>query len=163
MIKVIFKEDRKDEFNGLEYTYKDYEGAQVGDIVAVDTRYGYAIAKVTQVNIIDTKFVDEQLKEVKTIVCSIDEMKEEQEKRQKYNEVDYIITHCCPYDIFKEYSVYLITLSNIDQSNVEHTSEIMLNQIKNNIKYNKWFFGHYHVDIQLDEKHKCFLNDFVEL
>ena len=87
MIKVIFKEDRKDEFNGLEYTYKDYEGAQVGDIVAVDTRYGYAIAKVTQINVVDTKFVDEQLKEVKTIVCSIDEMKKEQEKRQKYNEL----------------------------------------------------------------------------
>lgn len=87
MIKVIFKEDRKNEFNGLEYTYKDYEGVQVGDIVAVDTRYGYAIAKVTQINVVDTKFVDEQLKEVKTIVYSIDEMKKEQEKRQKYKEL----------------------------------------------------------------------------
>ncbi len=87
MIKVIFKEDRKDEFNGLEYTYKDYEGAQVGDIVAVDTRYGYAIAKVTQINVIDTNFINEQLKEVKVVVQSVEEMKKELEKKQKYNEL----------------------------------------------------------------------------
>lgn len=87
MIKVIFKEDRKDEFNGLEYTYKDYEGAQVGDIVAVDTRYGYAIAKVTQINVIDTNFINEQLKEVKVVVQSVEEMKRELEKKQKYNEL----------------------------------------------------------------------------
>lgn len=87
MIKVIFKEDRKDEFNGLEYTYKDYEGVQVGDIVAVDTRYGYAIAKVTQINVVDTNFINEQLKEVKVIVQSAEEMKKELEKKQKYNEL----------------------------------------------------------------------------
>ena len=77
MIKVIFKEDRKDEFNGLEYTYKDYEGVQVGDIVAVDTRYGYAIAKVTQINVVDTNFTNEQLKEVKVVVQSLEEMKKD--------------------------------------------------------------------------------------
>jgi hypothetical protein len=87
MIKVIFKEDREDEFNGLEYTYKDYEGVQVGDIVAVDTRYGYAIAKVTQINVIDTNFINEQLKEVKVVVQSVEEMKRELEKKQKYNEL----------------------------------------------------------------------------
>ena len=87
MIKVIFKEDRKDEFNGLEYTYKDYEGVQVGDIVAVDTRYGYAIAKVTQINVVDTNFINEQLKEVKVVVQSVEEMKKELEKKQKYNEL----------------------------------------------------------------------------
>ena len=87
MIKVIFKEDWKDEFNGLEYTYKDYEGVQVGDIVAVDTKYGYAIAKVTQINVIDTNFINEQLKEVKVVVQSVEEMKRELEKKQKYNEL----------------------------------------------------------------------------
>ena len=87
MIKVIFKEDRKDDFNGLEYTYKDYEGVQVGDIVAVDTRYGYAIAKVTQINVVDTNFTNEQLKEVKVVVQSVEEMKKELEKKQKYNEL----------------------------------------------------------------------------
>lgn len=85
------------------------------------------------------------------------------DKCLQHNEVDYIITHCCPFDIFKEYSIYLITRADIDQDKVNHSSEMMLNQVKDNVKYNKWFFGHYHVDIQLDEKHKCFLNDFVEL
>lgn len=87
MIKVIFKEEKNTKFGGIEYTYKDYDGVKVGDIVAVETRYGYAIAKVTQVDIIDTNFVNEQLKSVKVIVCSVDEMKKEQEKKQKYNEL----------------------------------------------------------------------------
>ena len=87
MIKVMFKEDFKNEFIGNEYAYKSNIDVKVGDIVAVDTKYGYAIAKVTQTDIIDTNFIDEQLKEVKAVVLSVEEQRQEQEKRQKYNEL----------------------------------------------------------------------------
>ena len=86
MIKVIFKKDFGN-FEGREYTYKDFKGVEVGDIVAVDTTYGFAIAKVTQIDIVDTDFIEEQLKEVKAIVQSQKEIKAEQEKKQKYNEI----------------------------------------------------------------------------
>ena len=87
MIKVMFKEDFKNEFSGNEYTYKSNIDVKIGDIVAVNTKYGYEIAKVTQTDIIDTNFIDEQLKEVKVVVLSVEEQRQEQEKKQKYNEL----------------------------------------------------------------------------
>ena len=88
---------------------------------------------------------------------------EDIDKSLEYKKVDYILTHCCPYDIFKEYSVYLITLSNINQMDVEHTSELMLNKLASAVDYDKWFFAHYHIDKQLNDKYRCVLNDFIEL
>ena len=83
--------------------------------------------------------------------------------KQDINKVDYIITHCCPYSVFKKYAPYLITLTGIDQKVVDHSSEEMLDQLAENIDCNKHFFGHYHVDKQLDDKYTCLLNDFIEL
>ena len=65
--------------------------------------------------------------------------------------------------MFKRYAVYLITLDGIDQGAVEHESELMLEQLAANMDFDKWFFGHYHVDKQLDDKYTCLLNDFIEL
>lgn len=83
--------------------------------------------------------------------------------KKDVDKVDYIITHCCPYSVFKKYAVYLITLAGIDQGAVEHESELMLDQLAENMDCDKHFFGHYHVDKQLDDKYRCLLNDFIEL
>ena len=32
-----------------------------------------------------------------------------------------------------------------------------------NYRIDKWFFAHYHVDKQLDDKYTCLLNNFIEL
>lgn len=85
------------------------------------------------------------------------------EHKKDIKKVDYIITHCCPYSVFKKYAVYLITLTGIDQGAVEHESELMLDQLAENMDFDKWFFAHYHVDKQLDDKYTCLLNDFIEL
>ena len=91
MIKVKFKNSFENEFTGNEYTYKDFENITIGDIVCVNTAKGYAIAQVTQTDIIDTKFNLEELKEVKCVIESKAEKdkqeKLEWEKRQKYNEL----------------------------------------------------------------------------
>lgn len=91
MIKVKFKNSFENEFTGNEYTYKDFENIAIGDIVCVNTIKGYAIAQVSQIDIIDTKFNLEELKEVKCIIESKAEKdKQEQlewEKKQKYNEL----------------------------------------------------------------------------
>lgn len=91
MIKVKFKNSFENEFTGNEYTYKDFENIATGDIVCVNTIKGYAIAQVSQINIIDTKFNLEELKEVKCIIESkAKKDKQEQlewEKKQKYNEL----------------------------------------------------------------------------
>lgn len=57
------------------------------------------------------------------------------------NAVDYIITHCC---------------SSITQAvfsfGAYETDKLTdyFNVIKNSVKYKKWFFGHYHDDLQVD-------------
>ena len=53
---------------------------------------------------------------------------------------DIILSHTCPYswmptDLF---------LSSIDQSKVDNTMELWLEDFKQNADYNFWFFGHYH-------------------
>ena len=55
---------------------------------------------------------------------------------------DLVLTHTCPLswqpkDLF---------LSFIDQSEVDNTMEIWLEELKNNITFDMWYFGHYHDD-----------------
>jgi hypothetical protein len=67
------------------------------------------------------------------------------------NEVDYIITHAGPQDIITQLSRYY------EGDEVTH----YLNFIKNNTSYKKWYFGHYHLDIQPDDKHICLYHDII--
>jgi len=76
---------------------------------------------------------------------------------------DYVFTHCCPSSIFNFNKVYLCTISNINENNAIHTSEMELEKLKNNITYDKWIFGHYHVNKQLDNRHMCLYEDYIEL
>ena len=78
---------------------------------------------------------------------------------------DYVITHCCPISVFENNKIYLCTLNNIlDNNDFEyHISENRLEQLKNNITFKKWFFGHYHIDYKLDDKYQCLFNNFIEL
>ena len=78
---------------------------------------------------------------------------------------DYVVTHCCPTSIFVENKIYLCTLNNIiDDSNPEyHISENRLEELKQNITFDKWFFGHYHVDLHINDKFQCLFNSFEEI
>lgn len=62
------------------------------------------------------------------------------------NQVDYIITHTCS-------STYLPILSSMLTIFLEETkTNLYLENIENKIKYKRWFFGHFHEDIELDKK-----------
>jgi hypothetical protein len=76
---------------------------------------------------------------------------------------DYILTHCCPRSIFEENKVYLCTLGNINQSNAIHTSEDRLEELKNKVIFDHWYFAHYHVDQDLGNGFRCLFNDFIEI
>lgn len=61
------------------------------------------------------------------------------------NKVDLIITHCCPSSIqsqFMPYGDYDILTD-------------YLNIIRHTVEYNQWYFGHYHFNAPIDEKHGC--------
>lgn len=60
----------------------------------------------------------------------------------KGESVDFILSHTCPLsweptDLF---------LNGIDQSTVDKSMEIWLDELKDNIKWKYWLFGHYHAD-----------------
>lgn len=62
------------------------------------------------------------------------------------NEVDFIITHTCPLSTLKN----LLKESGFHDNNDPTTS--FLEHIKNNTVFNKWFFGHMHIDKDISEK-----------
>lgn len=71
----------------------------------------------------------------------------EKEKSCIYNEVkgksfDFVLSHTCPIsweptDLFLNY---------INQSKVDKSMELWLDEVKNNIGFKVWLFGHYHAD-----------------
>lgn len=66
-------------------------------------------------------------------------------KEEKY---DLVLSHTCPIswqptDLF---------LHSINQSTVDNSMEIFLEEVKNKINFNIWLFGHYHTD-RLERPH----------
>ena len=76
---------------------------------------------------------------------------------------DYVLTHCCPRSIFEKNRIYLSTLQFLDENKINHSSEDMLEQLKNKIIFDHWFFAHYHINRNLDEKFTCLFEDFREV
>ena len=65
--------------------------------------------------------------------------------------------------IFEKNKIYLSTLQFLDENKINHNSEDMLEQLKNKITFDHWFFAHYHINRNLDEKFTCLFEDFREV
>ena len=76
---------------------------------------------------------------------------------------NYVFTHCCNYSLFNNNRAYLCTHGDNAWRDVNHTSEIMLDKLFNNITYDKHYFGHYHTFVKLNDKQTCLYHDFIEL
>lgn len=68
-------------------------------------------------------------------------------KRVSGKSFDYVITHTCPL----EWQPTELFLSQIDQKLVDSSMEEWLSQVKNNIEFKEWFFGHYHGDKRYED------------
>lgn len=55
-------------------------------------------------------------------------------------EVDYVLTHSAPFSI--RYKLF--------EDNKPSSTERMLEAILRNIKFKRWYFGHYHIDKKMD-------------
>ena len=62
--------------------------------------------------------------------------------------VQNILTHTCPYSNIPKH----LFLSNIDQTTVDNNMEKFLDEVKNKIEYDNWFFGHYHANEEIEQK-----------
>ena len=76
------------------------------------------------------------------------------------NEVDYILTHTCGSEYMQRKS-YLIDI--IFNKEYQDTTETFLDYIEQITTFKKWFFGHYHKDCSLDDKHMLLYNNIIRL
>lgn len=67
--------------------------------------------------------------------------------------VDYILTHCCSSKI--QYRINPgFTRDNLTD---------WFNDMEYRIDFDKWYFGHYHMDEMIDKKHICLYQTIIEL
>ena len=67
---------------------------------------------------------------------------------------DYVITHCCA-DRFHKYLDLLFDRTDILTDYFDY--------IEDKIEYTNWFFGHYHTDKKIDDKHLALYDDIIEI
>ena len=75
--------------------------------------------------------------------------------KENGNEVDYIITHNAPREVIRQLGFFPEV----------HDAELtgFFEWIMYHAKYNQWFFGHFHEDKIVDEKHRALYYDVVEI
>lgn len=62
------------------------------------------------------------------------------------NRVDYIITHACPKYIMRNRLCKIQKMVEADCA-----AENFLDEVRNRVTYNTWYFGHYHIDVHLKD------------
>ena len=67
---------------------------------------------------------------------------------------DYVITHCCA-NRFHKYLDLLFDRTDILTDYFDY--------IEDKIEYTSWFFGHYHTDKEIDDKHLALYDDIIEI
>lgn len=78
-----------------------------------------------------------------------DEIKRYVEEQIRAHKVDVILSHTCP----RKYIPTEVFLPMVDQSTVDNSTEIWLDQIEEAINYKAWYCGHWHTDKRTDRMH----------
>ena len=122
-----------------------------GEIYEIDDKriftFGGASSHDKEYRVKDKNWWEEELpshQELETAVSNLD---------ASGRVVDYIITHCAPSSVQKRIS------SNYTQDILTDFFE----EVKNKTTFDKWFFGHYHLDITIDKKFSCLFNHIEKL
>lgn len=95
-----------------------------------------------------------------------DEQLSKEEKQEITNQVkgkkfDFIFSHTCPLS-FQPTDLFL---PYIDQSTVDNSMEIWLEELKDQVQWTSWCFGHYHEDriINMNPHIRMFFHNIAEL
>ena len=78
-----------------------------------------------------------------------DEIKRYVEEQIRAHKVDVILSHTCP----RKYIPTEVFLPMVDQSTVDNSTEIWLDNIEEAVNYKAWFCGHWHTDKRIDRMH----------
>lgn len=71
--------------------------------------------------------------------------------------VDYVLTHTCTYDALEWLTQRLNIRFDVDQMHK------YFNELKFKLKYEKWFFGHFHDNLELPDNQHLIFHDIVKL
>ena len=118
--------------DGTSYVIDGYNVLTIGGAYSVDKEWRLINAKVNGRSF-SGWFENEQLDDF------------ERQKITEYirgNEYDFVFSHTCPY----EWRPTDLFLPSVDQRTVDNTMEHWLSDIKENIEYGVWCFGHYHTN-----------------
>lgn len=91
-----------------------------------------------------------------------DELPSQQEYNNAYeniyktNHIDYIITHTAPS------SLVPLLIDSLD-TNIPNELTIILDDIYNNVKFSKWYCGHFHKDTNVTDNFRCLYYDIIKL
>ena len=80
------------------------------------------------------------------------------------NQVDYIVTHCCPNNVLFE--VAMKKYNDIRMADLYKEKNVLtdlLDLINDKIKYKKWFFGHHHEDMKIGDKHILLYHQIIRI
>lgn len=63
------------------------------------------------------------------------------------NQMDIILSHTCPF----KYMPFEAFVDGVDEVLVDKSTEHFLDEIEDNIDYQKWYCGHFHIDKNIDK------------
>ena len=87
---------------------------------------------------------------------------EDIDKVDKTQHYDIILTHAAPQSIVDSHKWELCKLLYAENL-INHDSEGKLEEMMNGLSFDKWYFGHYHSDVVLDDKFTCLYTNFIEI
>jgi 3-oxoacid CoA-transferase subunit A len=121
--------------DGVKYNIDGYSILAIGGAYSVDK--WYRLSKVESKDIYNPKktgwFPDELLNEDEREAILED---------IKGNKYDFVFSHTCPL----EWEPRDLFLSFVDQDSVDKSMEIWFDEVKDNINWGIWCFGHFHAD-----------------
>ena len=134
-------------FGGKVFIEEDYPGlifAKDGETYNIDGKSvlviggAYSVDKEYRLLYGYKWFKDEQLtKEAMNTIL----------EKVKGKHFDIVLTHTCLY----KYEPREVFMLGLDQSKIDKTMEYFLDEIEENISYDKWYCGHYHTEKQIDK------------
>ena len=141
-------------YGGKAFNEEDYPNlifAKDGEVYNIDNKKilviggAYSVDKDIRIKYGYSWFKDEQLtkEEMYNIYNKV--------KGQEY---DIVLTHTCP----KKYEPTEMFLKDLDESTIDKSMEIFLDKIEEEIKYKKWYCGHYHTEKEVDKIEFMFEN-----
>lgn len=75
-------------------------------------------------------------------------------------QVDYVVSHCCSTRML---DAALARTPYPDGRDMPDALNEWLDMLEDRLTYRRWYFGHYHADVELDGRHRLLYRDIVEL